>query len=203
MSNTIPNIPDDVLDALVEQAAANVAKRARKPANVAKAVQSEYAKLVQAVAKEGNVAAFQSDRATATERRKLSVHETGHALVAAHLGVKVQSVAVDRDGGGVTKLDNTADAVVELEITVAGYVAVALEAGMVPTVTGFKADSTNFFDVDDAEMLVDTEDLGQLAIARAIKAASAYLSQDAVRADLQTKARELNKVRRLVGGLFN
>lgn len=203
MSSVIPNIPDEELDVLMAEAELNVATRARKPKDAAKAVQAEYKKLLKARVSKGDIKPFQSDKAEVVHRRRLSVHEVGHALVGAKFGSEISSVEVDVMGGGVTRLEQPEDPFEELMVSVAGFAAVAVISGVEPTVEAFLADPVNMFDVEDAKAIVDTEDLGDKPITRALNEAAEFLSQDSVRAVLDVRARELNKVRRLTGRLFN
>jgi hypothetical protein len=203
MSSVVPNIPDEELDVLLAQAELNVATRARKPRDVARAVQNEFNKLVKARASVGDIPVFQSDKAEVAHRRRLSVHEIGHSLLGAKFGSKIHVVEIDVLGGGVTRLEQPDDPFEELVVSVAGFAAVAVVSGIEPTVEAFRADDVNRFDVEDAEIIVDSEDLGDKPVTRALEVAAEFLRQDSVRAVLEVRARELNKVRRLTGRLFD
>jgi hypothetical protein len=203
MPSVVPNIPDEDLDVLLAQAELNVATRARQPRDVARAVQNEFNKLVKARAGKGDVPVFHSDKAEVAHRRRLSAHEVGHALLAAKFGSKVHSVEVDVLGGGITRLEQPDNPFEELVVSVAGFAAVAVVSGIEPTVEAFRADDVNMFDVEDAELIVDTEDLGDHPVSRALEVAAEFLRQEEVRAVLEVRARELNKVRRLTGRLFD
>lgn len=203
MSSVIPNIPDEELDVLMVEAELNVSLRARKPKDAAKAVQAEYKRLLKAFVSKGDVKPFQSDKAEVVHRRRLSVHEVGHALVGAKFGSRINSVEVDVMGGGVTRLEQPEDPFEELMVSVAGFAAVAVVSGVEPTVEAFLADPVNRFDVEDAKIIVDSEDLGSKPISRALTQAAEFLRQEDVRAVLEVRARELNSVRRLTGRLFN
>jgi hypothetical protein len=203
MSSVIPNIPDEDLDQIMAEAELSVSIRARKPRDVARAVQNEFNKLVKARAAKGDIPVFHSDRAEVSHRRRLAVHEVGHALAGSKFGAKIASVEIDTVGGGVTRLDQPDDPFDELVVSVAGFAAVAVMSGVEPTVEAFRADDVNRFDVEDAELIVDTDDLGDKPVTRALNIAAELFRQPEVREVLDVRARELNRVRRLTGRLFN
>lgn len=204
-SDVIANIPDAELDALFEHVQFTVMCKAKDadPVTIGTRVNKTFAKYVTERAKRGDIKAYQHDAESRADYRNLSVHEVGHSIVGVHEGVKITKVSIDSDMGGSAHMTEPSGPMRDIRISVAGYVAVCVANDQIPSSKGFFADSTCYYDIDDAKMAAeDGRIAGTKPISRAIAQVYAYLSQESVRAELEVQAKHLAKTRRLDGRVF-
>jgi hypothetical protein len=203
--DVISGIPDEELDAIYEFARSSVEGKLKDadPATIGAKVNKTIVKYVTERVRRGDVKAYQHDAESRVDYRNLAVHETGHAIVAAGVGVRVNKLIIDSGMGGSAFMDQPRGPMMDISISVAGYVAVCVVNEKIPSSKGFFSDSTAYYDIDDAKLAAeDGRIAGTKPITRAIAKVYKYLSQEAVRAKLEEQAKLLAKTRRLDGRVF-
>ena len=135
---------------------------------------------------------------------RASAHEVGHAMVAAEFGVQVYYVLVHRDGSGLSETDVPHSPIVDLKLTLGGYIAEAMAENEVPTFKGMTMLASNEDDLEDVgRILMDKRIKPEIALPKAFEAVVKFFSMPANFYRMKKLAKQLAKTRYLGGTYFN
>jgi hypothetical protein len=135
---------------------------------------------------------------------RAAAHEAGHALISAANGIQVYYVLVKRDGSGLSETDIPRSPIVDLKLTLGGYIAEALVVGEVPTFKAMAMAVSNEDDLMDVgRILQDGRIRADIALPKAFEHVVNYLSIPSVRARLIYLAKKIARTRYLSGYYFN
>ena len=135
---------------------------------------------------------------------RAAAHEVGHAMVSAANGVQVYYVVIKRDGSGLSETDIPRSPIVDLKLTLAGYIAEAIAEGEVPTFKGMTMLASNEDDLMDVgNILQDKRIKPEIALPKAFEAVVAFFQMPANYYRMKNLAKKLAKTRYLGGTYFN
>jgi len=135
---------------------------------------------------------------------RASYHEVGHAMVTAHSDVPVYFVLVHRDGSGISETDVPRSPIVDLRLTLAGYIAEAISEGEVPTIEAMAMAASNEDDLADVERIVaDGRIRADIAIPKAFEFVTSFFAIPSRRFRLNYLAHKLARTRYLGAAYFN
>jgi hypothetical protein len=135
---------------------------------------------------------------------RASAHEAGHAMVAAAFGVHVYYVVVKRDGSGLSETEVPTSPIVDLKLTLGGYIAEALAEGEVPTFNALTMLASNEDDLMDVgRILQDGRIRADIALPKAFEFVVKFFQMPGNYYRLKHLAKKLAKTRYLDGVYFN
>lgn len=131
-------------------------------------------------------------------------HEVGHAMVSAHNGIHVYYTIVHRDGSGISDTDCPRSPIVDLRLTLGGYIAEALSEGEDPTFEAMSMAASNEDDLADIERIVaDGRIKPEIAIPKAFEHVKSYFAIPSQRFRLNYLAHKMSRTRYLAGAYYN
>jgi hypothetical protein len=134
---------------------------------------------------------------------RAAAHEAGHGMISAHQGNKVYFAVVHRDGSGITDMDCPSSLIVDLRISLAGYIAEALMEGKVPTFKQMTMMATNEDDLNSVgEVAMDRRVRAEIAIPKAFEYVLSYFQIPSRRRRLEHLAHKMARTRYLAGAYF-
>lgn len=135
---------------------------------------------------------------------RAAAHEVGHAMVAANFGVQVYYVNIHRDGSGLSETDVPSSPIVDLKLTLGGYIAEAIAEGEVPTFKAMTMLASNEDDLMDVgRILQDKRVKPEIALPKAFEAVVNFFAMPANYYRMMKLAKQLAKTRYLGGTYFN
>ena len=141
--------------------------------------------------------------ASEDEIYEAAFHEVAHCLVANAVGARVYGASVKRDAGGGADMGAMPNAVADVRVTVAGYVAESFLHGVTPTWEDMQKHEANELDCGVINDLAASGDIrAEIAIPSAIRFAQYILTQPAMVAKHIVLARTLARRRYLWGQML-
>ncbi len=138
------------------------------------------------------------------EIMRAAAHEVGHAMISAELGANVYYVVIHRDGSGISETDVPRSPIVDLKLTLAGYIAEAIFEHEEPTFEGMVGMISNEDDVADVERILgDGRIKAEIALPKAFQYVVDYFSMPQNLYRLRHLAAKLAKTKYMGGYHFN
>jgi len=138
------------------------------------------------------------------EIMRAAAHEISHAMISAELGANVYYVVIHRDGSGISETDVPRSPIVDLKLTLAGYIGEAIFEGEVPTFEGMAANVSNEDDLMDVGRILNDKRINpEIALPKAFQWVVDYFAMPHNLYRMKHLAKKLARTKYLGGVYFN